>query len=325
VNRARAAGTLRRAGGQVLRLLAVLLIVSIGTFGLVEMIPGDPAQNFLGETSTPEEYERIRGELGLDRPVVTRYLDWLGGVLTGDLGKTLAQPVQPVSDVITAALPISLQLAVMAMTIALVISIPAAMLSARRPGGRLDRTIGVVTFSAVSIPSFLAAFLLILFFVRTWSFFPRVTWVRLTDDPMENLHHAFLPALSMAIVEIAVFTRLLRSDLISTLQESYVLAARARGMGRWEIMFKEVLRPSSFSLVTLAGVSLGRLIGSAVIVETVFGLPGIGRAIVGGAGQRNYTVVQGGVLVLAFIYVAVNAAIDVGYTRLDPRLRRRPT
>jgi peptide/nickel transport system permease protein len=182
--------------------------------------------------------------------------------------------------------------------------------------------IGVVTFSAVSIPSFLAAFLLILFFVRTWSFFPRVTWVRLTADPLDNLHHAFLPALSMAIVEIAVFTRLLRSDLISSLQESYVLAARARGMGKWEIMFKEVLRPSSFSLVTLAGVSLGRLIGSAVIVETIFGLPGLGRAIVGGAGQRNYTLVQGGVLVLAFIYVLVNAAVDVGYTRLDPRLRR---
>jgi peptide/nickel transport system permease protein len=306
----------------VLELAAVLLIVSFGVFLMVGLIPGDPATAILGEGKPPEQYEALRQELGLNDPILQRYFDWLGGALTGDLGQSILPPQTPVGERLLGALPVSIQLAGMGLAIALVVSIPLALWSAARQGGLVDRAIGASMFGLLSVPSFLAGLLLIMVFVNDLSWFPRSQWVRISDSLGGNLHHAILPAIVIALSEIALFTRILRNDLVVTLQEDFVLAARAKGMPPWRIMVGDALRPSSFSLVTLFGISTGRLIGSTVIVEYLFALPGMGSLVVTAAQTGNFPIVQGAVLVTAVIYVLVNSGVDLSYGYLDPRTRR---
>ena len=303
-------------------LAAVLLIVSFGVFLMVALIPGDPAVAILGDGKPPEQYESLREELGLNEPVFQRYLDWLSGAVTGDLGNSIMPPQSPVGERLLAAIPVSLQLAAMGLVIAVVISIPLALLSAARQGSAIDRAIGASMFGLLSVPSFLAGLLLIMVLVNNLGWFPRSQWVRISDSLSGNLYHAILPAIVIALSEIALFTRILRNDLVVTLQEDFVLAARARGMSPRRIMVGDALRPSSFSLVTLLGISTGRLIGSTVIVEYLFALPGMGSLIVSGAQTGNFPVVQGAVLLTALIYVLVNSCVDLSYGVLDPRTRR---
>lgn len=371
---------LRLLGRRLLRLVPVLFLVTLGTFFLIQLVPGDPAVTALGPTASPEAIEQAREELGLNRPVVERYVDWLTDALTGDLGNSLLRPASSVTDLVRASLPITLQLAFMGLAIALLVAIPLAIWSAYREDAPVDQAANFATAALISLPSFLAALLLAYFFVfhvdvpryltlalglsvaaalvvgavrrngddtqravlvraggavvavlvTLWVFssfpdFPRTGFVRLTDERgvLENLRSAFLPAFTLALTEIAVFTRLLRGDMIATLQEDYILAARAKGMPVWRILWRDALRPSSFSLITLAGVSLGRLIGGTVIVETVFGIPGMGRLVVNeGVTLGDFTIVQGGVLVIAVFYVLINLAVDISYLYLDPRIRR---
>jgi peptide/nickel transport system permease protein len=181
----------------------------------------------------------------------------------------------------------------------------------------------LLTSGLISVPTFLAGLLMLLTLAIHWRWFPLGQWARPTEAGWgTNLRHAFLPALTLALGEMAVFTRLLRSDMISTLQEDYILAARARGMPPRHILVRDALRPSSFSLVTLAGLSFGRLIGGTVVVEAVFALPGIGSVVVDGARKSDYPLVQGGVIVIAVVYVTVNLFVDAMYYYLDPRVRR---
>lgn len=307
---------------RVAELAAVLLLVSFGVFLMVALIPGDPATAILGSGKPPEQYDALREELGLNDPLLMRYLDWLGGALTGDLGNSILPPETPVVDRLMAAFPVSLQLAAMGMVMALVIAIPLALVAAARQGGLVDRIIGASMFGLLSVPSFLAGLVLIMVFVNDLGWFPRAQWVRISESLTGNLHHAFLPALVIALSEVALFTRILRNDLVVTLQEDFVLAARARGVPPWRIMVGDALRPSSFSAITLFGISTGRLIGSTVIVEYMFTLPGMGSLVVGGAQTGNFPIVQGAVLVTAVIYVLVNTCVDLSYGFLDPRTRR---
>jgi peptide/nickel transport system permease protein len=340
-----------------------LFLVSLVTFFLVELVPGDPAVAALGSEATEERLDVARAEMGLDRPVAERYLDWLGSAVTGDLGNSLINPSRAVGDLLLQTLPVTLQLALMGLGFALVVSVPLAVWSAAREGTRSDQVALVLTSGLISIPSFLAGLLLAFFFVfhpdvpRTLVFgaglvaavalavaalrqrhdglatlvvigfpeLPRTGFARVTgrDGLSENLRTAFLPALTLALTEIAVFTRLLRADLITTLQEDFILAARSKGISSSRVLWRHALRPSSFSLVTLAGVSLGRLIGGTVVVETVFGIQGMGRLIVNdGVIAGDIRIVQGGVLVIAVGYVLVNLLIDLSYAYLDPRVRR---
>ena len=310
---------------KVALLIPVLLIVSIGTFLLVELVPGDPAVQVLGPNSTSEDYERIRTEMGVDEPLAPRYVEWVSDiVLRQDLGENLVPPVEPVSERLLRAFPVNIELAVLALGISLFLSIPLGVLSAYRPGRALDRAVTASTFGMISIPTFLAGMLLILILASQWKLFPVGQWARLSEEGLAaNLHHAFLPALTLAITETAVFTRLVRNDMITTLTEDYILAAKAKGLPTRHILLREALRPSSFSLVTLAGVSMGRLIGGTVVVEALFSLPGIGRVIVDGALTSDYKVVQGGVLFIAVTYVALNLLVDLLYHRLDPRVADR--
>ena len=371
---------LRVLARRLLRLIPVLFLVSLATFMLTELVPGDPAVAALGPEATPEALESARVEMGLDRPIVERYLDWLGDAVRGDLGNSLLRPASSVSDLLRESFPITLQLALMGLVLALAGAIPIAIWSAYRAGAPFDRSTNALTSALISIPSFLAALLLIFFFVfqsdapryivlvgglaaavslgvsafrrygddtnaavvvravaavvvagaAVWlaarfPTFPRRGFVRLTSEQGlgANLRSAFLPALTLALTELAVFTRLLRTDMIATLHEDFILAARAKGMPVRHILWRDALRPSSFSLITLAGVSLGRLIGGTVIVETIFGIQGVGRLIVNnGVLLGDFTILQGGVLVIAVFYVLINLVVDMSYAYLDPRIRR---
>ncbi len=307
---------------KLLELVAVLLLVSFGVFLMVALIPGDPAVAILGQGRPPEQYEALRQELGLNDPVLVRYVEWLGSALQGDLGRSILPPETSVVDRLLGAIPVSLQLAVMGLLIAVLVSVPLALWSAAKQGGLVDRVISASMFGLLSIPSFLAGLLLIMVLVNDAGLFPRSQWVRLSDSLSGNLHHAILPAVVIALSEIALFTRVLRNDLVVTLQEDFVLSARAKGMPPWRIMVGDALRPSSFSLVTLMGISTGRLIGSTVIVEYLFALPGMGSLIVTAAQTGNFPIVQGAVLVTAIVYVLVNTSVDASYGILDPRTRR---
>ena len=306
----------------LVEVVLVLLSVSIGTFLLVDLMGVDPAIAILGEGYPESEYEKLREELGLNDPLWWRYLSWLGASLTGDLGTQLMPPHASVSNRIANALPVSAQLAVMGLVIAIILSIPLAMISAYKAGGRADKAISAGAFGLLSTPSFLLGLVVIIVFANLLGWFPRSEWVRISEDLGQNLHHAILPAMVIALAETATFTRVLRNDLITTLQEDFILSAKAKGMRPIRIMIGDALRPASLSMVTLVGISMGRLIGSTVIVEYLFALPGVGSLIIGAAGIGDVTIIQGAVLVTAIIYVFSNKLIDLSYGFLDPRIRR---
>lgn len=309
---------LRRPG----QLVAVLALVSFGVFLLVALLPGDPAAAILGPGHPPQDYAALRSELRLDQPLLQRYATWLGHALTGDLGRSIVPPQASVAGRIGSALPVSLELATLGVLIALLLAIPLALVSAYHEGGVVDRVVSAVVFGVLSIPSFLLGLLLIMLLVDQMGLLPRSQWVRLTADLGGNLQHAILPAVVIALPEAALFTRILRNDLVRTLREDFVLAARAKGMSPRHVMLNEALRPSSFSLITVLGISLGTLIGSTVIVEYLFSLPGMGTLVITAASQGDFPMVQGAALVIAAIYVVVNTAIDLAYGYLDPRTRR---
>ena len=309
---------------RLVELLAVLLLSSLATFMLTSLTPGDPTIAILGKDRPQEQYDELRHELGLDKPLVEGYASWLGNAVTGDLGTSLGPGHEPVLDRVLAALPVSLQLAAMALALALVVAVPLALWSAANPGGRVDRAATAMSYAAISTPPFLAGLVLVLIFVDTWSVFPRLEWVRLSSDEglVENLRHAALPTVAVAMTIFPGFLRVLRSDLLETLKQDFIAAARARGRAPWRVLLGDALRPSAFSLITLVGVQLGQLIGAAVVVEALFTLPGLGTMIARAALSGDIPLVQGGVLIIAVMYVLSNALIDVTYTWLDPRVRR---
>lgn len=313
---------IRVFAGQLVRLLIVLAIVAVVTFVLTDLVPGDAAMQRLRENSTAEDYERFRAELGLDRPVLDRFLDWLGGLFRGDLGTSLVPPAQPVALIIARALPVTVELALTALLLALVLSLAMATAAAWRPGGIVDRLLDGVAYLLISIPGFLLAVLLLILLAILVPAFPIGQWA----DPfrhglLDNLEHLFLPALALALAEVPIFYQLLRRDLGVTLREDFVLLARAKGMSRSHIVFGEALKPSMFSLLTLAGVSAGTLLGGSVIVERVFSLPGLGTVVVTAAQTSDYPIVQAGVLTIAAFYVVLNLVVDALYAVLDPRVR----
>jgi peptide/nickel transport system permease protein len=303
-------------------MLATLLVVSMLTFLLTSLLPGDPAVQILGPDGAddPAAVAAVREDLHLDDGIVTRYGSWLADTATGDLGRSY-RTHQEVRDAIAERLPVTLEIGGLAILMALAAAIPLGTWSAFRSGGVADRVITTGTFGLLSLPAFMVAILLILVFAVNLGWLPATGWVKFTDDPVENLRHALLPALSLAVGEMAVYTRLLRADMITTLQQDSITMARAKGIPTRRILFRHALRPSSFSLMTIVGLQVATVIGGAVIVETLFALPGVGRLLVDSILQRDLMMVQGCALVIAVAFVVVNFIVDLLYVLLDPRIR----
>jgi peptide/nickel transport system permease protein len=301
-------------------LLATLFAVSLLTFLLTSLLPGDPALQILGaEAATPEAIAAVRSDLGLDDPLPVRYLHWIGDALTGDFGRSY-RTNESVSSAIAERLPVTAEIGILAIVIALAIAIPVGMLSAYRAGTRTDKIISSTSFGLLAVPNFMVAILLILIFAVWLGVLPATGWVNFTDNPVQNLRSALLPALSLAIAEMAVYTRLLRTDMIATLQQDFVTMARVKGVSDRRILFRHALRPSSFSLMTVAGVQVGAIIGGSVVIETLFAVPGVGRLLLEAVLVRDLLMVQGVALVISVSYVVVNFTVDILYTYLDPRI-----
>lgn len=305
---------------QLLRLVAVLLCVTLLTYLIVNILPGDVAIAILGSLATPQDIAGLRADLGLDRPILVRYFDWLGSALTGDLGRSYRNS-EPVAQAIADRLPVSLQLMVMAQVIALGIAVPVALLSVRRPGGLFDRISASAAFGFLAMPNFMLGVVLIYLFSVTLDLFPATGYTPLSEDIWGNLESMILPALTLGLVEWTVLMRVLRSDLLSTLKEDFILLARAKGLPPWRVLLRHALRPSSFTLITIVGLNIGGLIGGAVIVEQIFALPGVGRLLLGGIFNRDLILVQGTVSFIAVGFVVVNFLVDMLYAVLDPRVR----
>lgn len=312
----RAAGPLRR----LFVLLSTLVLVSIVTFGLLEISEGKPVDALLPEGATDEERAAVEAAYGLDGPVVARYLAWFGNAVTGDLGRSLANRA-PVWDEIAARLPVTLELAVLSTLLALVIALPIAVWSGYRPGGVVDRVSGALVSVTMAIPSFLLGLLLVFVFGVTLQAFPVSGWMPLTDGFAAHYSRLVLPVLTLAASQGVLFIRILRGDIAATIGEDFILAARARGIRTPAILIRHAFRPSAFALLTVLGLSLGQLIGGTVIVEQLFGLPGMGQAIIAAINGRDIFVVQGAVLLVAVGYVLINTLVDLAYPLLDPRVR----
>jgi peptide/nickel transport system permease protein len=314
----------RFIGGKILHLIPVLLLVSLAVMILINLIPGNPAYAILGTQATPSQVRIVDAQLGLNKPLVIRYIDWIGGILHGNFGTSLFTQ-QPVFQTIISRLPVTLELALLGEIIALVIAIPLGVLTAYKAGSLIDRSSRTVAALLVSAPGFLTGLLLAYIFGVKIAILPVTGWVPLNQGVGENLRFVLLPALTLALAQIPIFMQLLRADMIATLQEDFVLAARAKGLPTRAILLRHALRPSMFSLLTLSGVALGTLLGGTVIVESIFSLPGIGSLLIESIFNKDFITVQGIAMFIALAYVFINIVVDIGYGVLDPRIRRRST
>lgn len=310
---------LKRIGGRALHIVIVLLIVSFVTMLMLDLSPGDPARVAAGDNASPEQIAAAREQLNLDQPVVSRWLLWLGGMLQGDFGTSL-RTGQQVSAVIMERLPVTLEIAVLSLILGLLIAIPLGTLCAYRANSTFDRIVQAISSVLISTPSFLIALLLSFIFAVQLGLLPISGWASLTTNPEQNLRYVALAVITLGLAEAVVFARLLRSDMMVVLRQEYVLAATSRGLRPMAILFRHALRPSSFSLVTLAGLSLGRLIGGAVTIEVIFSIPGIGQLLYQSILNKDIVTVQGAVTFIAVAYVLVNALVDLIYAKLDPRI-----
>jgi peptide/nickel transport system permease protein len=305
---------------RVTQLILVLLCVTFLSFIMINLLPGDTARAVCGISCNEQSYQQTRHELGLDKNLFVRYGTWLKNMASGDMGKS-ATNQQPVATAITERLPVTLELLLYSEIIALVLAIPIALIASQRAGSVFDRSSTTIAFGMLSVPDFVVGILLILIFAVNLGWFPVTRQVGFFTDPIGNLHDMFLPALTLAFGEMAVYMRLLRTDLISTLQEDYITMAKAKGITSRRVLLRHAFRPSSFSLVTVIGLDAGRLIGGAFIVETLFALNGIGSYIVTSIFSRDYIPVQGGVALVAVAYVLINFGVDMLYAVIDPRIR----
>ncbi len=326
--------TARVVAMRVVQLVIVLWLVVTFTFFLVRILPGDPVDvivpNQVGAQGR-QAAAAVRKDLGLDRPLYEQYVDYVGKVAQGDLGRNYATNV-PVTDTLKQALPVSLQLMIYAQILALVFAIPLGVFSAYRAGSRADRTISTSSFALLALPNFVLALVLSYFVGVELEWLPTSGYAPGWLDPLfgrsdtidfgRHLEVMVLPAVTLAVGQIAIYMRLLRSDMIATLQENFITMAKSKGLSNRRILWRHALRPSSLTLLTVAGLNMGALIGGAVVVEVIFGMPGMGLKIFQALSARQYIELQGFVLVIALLFVLINFLVDFLYTVLDPRIRR---
>jgi peptide/nickel transport system permease protein len=311
----------RLVGKRLLLAVPIVIGVSILTFWVLNLIPGNAAQQLLGPEATPEQIRTLELRLGLDQPPVTRYLEWLGGAVTGDLGTSLVSS-QPVTALLGERLAVTGELVGLAFLVSLGLAVPVALLAAYRPGRMLDRVSMLVSITGLSVANYVLALLLVLVFAVQLTWFPAIGFVPLSQGVAGNLHSLALPTIAIAFPLFCFYTRFLRGDLVDQLQgEDYVTTARAKGIGPWQVLLRHAFRNSSFGLITVVGLNLGTLIGGTVIIEQIFALPGIGQLMLQAINTRDFVVVQACVVVFAVVTVLANLVADLLYAVLDPRIR----
>ena len=306
---------------RLLQLAVVAFIISVLVFLLVHLLPGDPPTIILGPNDTPHNRAVLFKQLGLNKPLFQQYFIWLTSVFHGNLGQSYLNH-ESVTHIIATGWPIDLELIIISQVIAFAVAIPLALVTSRRPNRPVDNVATTGTFGMLALPPFVIAPIMVAVFAVGLHWFPATGYVPFTQDPATNLHDMILPSLAITAGSIAVYYRLFRSDLISTLQEDFITMARSKGLSSRWIMWRHAFRPSSFSLLAAAGVNIGALIAGTFIVEYLFALNGLGFSLVQAVNQRDYLVVQGITLVVAIAYVVLQFIIDFVFTVVDPRVTR---
>ncbi|BDG59528.1 ABC transporter permease [Caldinitratiruptor microaerophilus] len=305
---------------RLLSLIPVLLVVGVVAFGLVHLTPGDPAAYMLGPDATPEDLARVRHQLGLDRPLHVQFLQFVVRGLQGDLGRSIFLD-KPVTTALAERAEPTLMLALLSEAVALAIAVPAGVLAAWRRNTWVDRLVMALALAGISIPSFWLGLNLILWLAVKWRLFPVAGYVSPARDLLRSLQYLALPAVTLGSVHAGLIARMTRTAMIDVIREDHVRTARAKGLSEARVLIRHVLRNALVPVLTVVGISLSLLIGGAVVVETVFNIPGMGSLVVASVQRRDYPVIQGAVLATATVYVLVNLLVDIAYAALDPRIR----
>ena len=304
---------------RVLQLIPVLFGISVLIFAVMKMIPGDVISGILGVDATPELRAQLEEIYGLNRPYVVQYLDWIGGVLHGDFGESI-RTAEPILPQILTGFQVTAELTILPAIISWFIAIPLGILAAVKRNSLADRFVRVFALLGVSVPNFALSILLILFLSLAFGYFSPLGYVSFFEDPLRNLQIMILPASILGVSIAGSVMRMTRSSVLEALRQDFVKTVRAKGASERVAIFKHVLRNALIPIITLVGMQIGTLLGGAVIVEQIFSLPGLGQMTLTGINQRDYPVVQGCVLFIAFVYVLVNLITDLLYTWIDPRI-----
>ena len=305
---------------RVLATIPVMAIVALFVFSLLYIAPGDPAAIIAGDQATPADVERIRESLGLNRPFLIRFGEWAWQILHGDLGTSIFTNL-PVAALIAQRIEPTLSLMVVTLVFAVSIAVPIGVVAAWQADTILDRAIMAFAVLGFSVPVFVIGYLLAFVFALQLDWLPVQGYTPLQDGLEPWIEHLILPALTLGCVYIALIARTTRAAMLEVLQQDYIRTARAKGIGQTGILFVHALKNAAVPIVTVIGIGVALLIGGAVVTETVFAIPGVGRLTVDAILRRDYPVIQGVVLLFSFVYVIVNLAVDLLYTVLDPRIR----
>lgn len=305
---------------RLVALIPMLIALSIASFALVHVIPGDPALVMLGGEGTPQQVAELRKQLGLDRPLHLRYWEWLGRVVQGDLGESLYNKTRVVDELIW-RFPTTLALVALALVISVLIGVPAGLLSAVYRNTWVDHTARLITLLSLSMPSFWLGLMLIILFSLKLNLLPIVGYTSVVTDLTSGLRFLILPSCALGTYLTALLARLVRSSVLEVLGQEYIRTARAKGLAERIVLFRHALRNALIPAVTVLGINLGILLGGSAVIETLFVLPGVGQLVITALYNRDLPVIQGLILYISVLYVLINLAVDILYTYLDPRLR----
>jgi peptide/nickel transport system permease protein len=305
---------------RILSTVPVMAIVALFVFSLLYISPGDPAVVIAGDQASPEDVERIRQSLGLDRPFLVQFGTWVWNILHGDLGTSIFTSL-PVSALIAQRIEPTLSLMTLTLFLTLLIAVPLGVVAAWKAGSWIDRTIMTFAVFAFSLPVFVVGYLLAYVFALEFEWLPVQGYTPLSEGVWPWLQNLILPSVALGSVYIALIARITRASMLEVLQQDYVRTARAKGLEQGGILFVHALKNAAVPIVTVIGIGVALLIGGAVVTESVFAIPGLGRLTIDAILRRDYPVIQGIVLLFSFVYVLVNLMVDVTYTLVDPRIR----
>ena len=311
---------LRLVVRRLVALVPLLFIVTLIVWGLLLLVPGDPALSIVGNDATPDQVAAIRAELGLDDPGYVRYFRWLGDIVRGDLGTSLFTSYE-VTDAIQDRLPVTISLVGASFVLAVLIGVPSGILAARKRGSLLDRTLTVGTSVGVAVPNFWLGLVLITFLSLRWGWFPAGGYVALTDDPVDWAYHVTLPAVTLALAAAAEIGRQTRAGMVDVLEQDFVRTHRAKGLTERQIVTKYALKSAMMPVVTVSGLQIARLFGLSTLVEQIFNMPGVGQLAIDAVFKRDIPVIQGVVLLVTLVVVFANLIVDVSYGYLNPKVR----
>jgi len=297
-----------------------LLVVSLIVFGVTQILPADAAAVLLGEAATPDQLAALRIRLGLNDPLWTQYLRWLGGVLRGDFGTSM-RTGQPVAATMLEALGRSLLLAALSITLMLLVAVPLGILAATRRGRASDVAIGILSYVGVSVPEFVTATIVLLVLADWLQLLPATGYVPLTENLAQGLKHLVLPTLTVSVILVAHVARMVRSELVDVLHTDYIRAARLKGLPERRVLFTHALRNALLPTITIVALDVGYLLGGIIVVEEIFAIPGIGRQLIVAIQARDLPMIQAGALIMATTYSLANFAADMTYAALDKRIQ----